>query len=81
MKDTGAAVTSGRSAAVSLDNAANSASSVSTPWAEPTSTMTTNIGLNKKWNTSHLVSRVAVDAASAACAAVLVAPVIATIDK
>jgi hypothetical protein len=35
----------------------------------------------KRWNTKNLTARVAVDALAASCAAALVAPLIATIDR
>jgi len=38
-------------------------------------------GVEKRWNTKNLPGRIAVDALSGACAAALVAPLIATIDR
>lgn len=35
----------------------------------------------KRWNTKNLLPRMGVDAAAAACAATLIAPIITTIDR
>jgi hypothetical protein len=85
MKDSGQAVANGQTSSpcVDVNNVAvrttPGASVHPPPWSA--SDLSTKLHNSHKWNTKNLPARVVVDAASAACAAVLVAPVIATIDK
>jgi len=80
MKDSGQAVADGQTSAacVNVDSVAKRVSPVNPArWSDNVKEK-----LEKRnWNTARLPSRLAVDVVSASCAAVLVAPVILTIDK
>jgi hypothetical protein len=86
MKDSGRAVADGQTSSppgVNSNSVAVRASPTPpvhpTPWSAEV--VSTKLQETRKWNVKNLPARVAVDISSAACAAVLVAPVIATIDK
>jgi hypothetical protein len=82
MKDSGRAVSNGQTSTtcVNVDSVATRVAPVDCanppPWSTPSVFQKSH-----NWNTKNLPARIVVDVASAACAAVLVAPVITTIDK
>ena len=77
MKDSGRAVSNGETptACVNVDSVATRVAPVDAVLTPPVFRKT------HSWNTKNLLARITVDVASAACAAVLVAPIITTIDK